>query len=136
MTSWQGSQGAELEAAAHSDVPTANSMGSMRGTAAPLPVSNLTVKDLGQGMLSPTRGSAARLHLRHQDNTLQACSETWLPGESRFHQSDHTEHHKAQQNVQGKNVQGKNFKRKFKAKWNRSKTEVLSHKSHRRSLIF
>lgn len=48
MTSWRGSQGAELEAAAHSDVPIANSMGSM-GTAVQLPGFTLTVKDLGRG---------------------------------------------------------------------------------------
>lgn len=48
MTSWRGSQGAELEAAAHSDVLIANSLGST-GTAAQLPGSTLTVKDLGRG---------------------------------------------------------------------------------------
>lgn len=95
MTSWRGSQGAELEAAAHSDVPIANSMGSM-GTAAQLPGSTLTVKDLGRVMLSPTMGSASHLHLCHQDNPLQAGSEACVPGESRFHQSDNTDHHKAQ----------------------------------------
>lgn len=88
------SQGAELEAAAQSDVPTANNMGSMR-TAAQLLVSTLTVKDLGQGTLSPT-GECFLPPLTSSRQPLQACSETCLPGESRLHQPDNTDHHKAQ----------------------------------------